>query len=520
MGKKGRTSSRNQRASVASCAICGAPCIPDIESAQKHVRCTQCGETYALVLTPVAREGWTVIDPKGNVASFDDSESARKSMPGGRLVLEPQSDPDMARAPEPERIDTPIQGTAVVEPAVARPSQPPTIRPPMEEGSDSWLVTRPPSSTAELVAEELVESLPSEVSIKALSDRADKAADSGNPVSLDDVLEMMPAPRASKAPPLPSRAPPKSPVTIPAGSLEPRAPRPSEDDEANGGPRVVVASAVAATPRIPVGLKKPVTVAQAEPEYPDDDDEPRKTASVRETLDEGQGSGRGWMIAVAVFAVLGIGFFAYARSDSAPAKPGPTPAQTTSVATTPPASAAKVVTAPSASVSAAPPASAVASTTPSAAPSASVAAPSASVASVAPAGGGGGGEPAASTAASDNPNQPIPDVLHAAHAAIRKGDAAGAQRHFERVLGRDPNNVEAIAGLGDIARAAGDTAKAKSSYEAALAKAPHYVPAQLALADIKWDTGEKSDAIARYAAIVEKLGDAAPSRAKERANQN
>lgn len=513
MGNEGRTSSGDPRATIASCAICGAPCVLDGDEAQRRVRCTQCGETYALVLARVAREGWTVIDPAGNVASFDDSESVRKSLPPGRLVLEPQSDPHMGKD---GRVDTPIQGTAAPE-RTDRSSKPPTLRPPAEA---AWPARHPPSST-ELVAEELVESLPSEVSIKSASDHADKPADSGNPVSFEDVLEMMPAPqvqpRPSKAPPLPSKAP-KAAITIPVGS--PSTDTQEEEEEAR--PPVVVAP----PPRPPAGLKKPVTVEQAEPDYArDEEDEPRKPASVRQTLDdEPPGNGRGWMIAVAIVAVLGIVFFAYSRADSTPPKPAATAPPTASSAVAnamapPPASvsAASVGAVPSASASVV--ASASASAVPSAAPSASIAAVS-GAASGGGGGGGGGGEPAPSSGGADNPNQPIADVLHAAHAAIRRGDAAGAQRQFERVLGRDPNNVEAIAGLGDIARAAGDMAKAKESYEAALAKAPHYVPAQLALADIKWDTGEKSDAIARYAAIVEKLGNAAPARAKERANPN
>jgi Tfp pilus assembly protein PilF len=111
---------------------------------------------------------------------------------------------------------------------------------------------------------------------------------------------------------------------------------------------------------------------------------------------------------------------------------------------------------------------------------------------------------------------PTNELLHRAHASLRTGDRTRAQQRFRLALAKEPTNVEAITGLGDIARAEGDLAAAREQYQRAIDRSPSYVPALLALADVTWDLGERGEAQSRYAAIVDRLGEAAPARARER----
>lgn len=111
---------------------------------------------------------------------------------------------------------------------------------------------------------------------------------------------------------------------------------------------------------------------------------------------------------------------------------------------------------------------------------------------------------------------PISELLHRAHASLREGDRRRAQQRFRLALAKDPSNVEASTGLGDIARAEGDLEAARDHYQRALERSPSFVPALVALADLEWDLGERGAAQKRYAAVFEKLGDRAPARVKER----
>ena len=59
---------------------------------------------------------------------------------------------------------------------------------------------------------------------------------------------------------------------------------------------------------------------------------------------------------------------------------------------------------------------------------------------------------------------------------------------------RNPSDSEALAGLGDVARAQGDTAGAIAAYKRALAVNPSYLPALLGLADTQWASGDRGGA--------------------------
>jgi predicted Zn finger-like uncharacterized protein len=134
-----------------------------------------------------------------------------------------------------------------------------------------------------------------------------------------------------------------------------------------------------------------------------------------------------------------------------------------------------------------------------------------------PAGGGGAG------AGGGNADQPgVPGestgAMKAAQAAIRKGDWNRARQIYEALVARNPSDSEALAGLGDVARAAGDTGGAMSAYKRALAVNPSYLPALVGLADTQWASGDRGSALRAYKDIVDRFPEGTyPSYVKTRA---
>jgi tetratricopeptide (TPR) repeat protein len=119
-------------------------------------------------------------------------------------------------------------------------------------------------------------------------------------------------------------------------------------------------------------------------------------------------------------------------------------------------------------------------------------------------GGGGGGAGAGDT---DQPAVPgaSTSAMKAAQAAIRKGDWNRARQIYEALVARNPNDSEALAGLGDVARASGDMAGAMSAYKRALAVNPSYLPALVGLADTQWASGDRGSAVRAYKDIVDRF---------------
>ncbi len=115
---------------------------------------------------------------------------------------------------------------------------------------------------------------------------------------------------------------------------------------------------------------------------------------------------------------------------------------------------------------------------------------------------------------------PLSELLRRAQGSLTEGDRRRAQQRFRLALAKDPSNVEASTGLGDIARSEGDFDAARDHYQRALERSPSFVPALLAFADMEWDLGKRSDAQKKYAALVERLGERAPARAKERKGED
>ena len=96
--------------------------------------------------------------------------------------------------------------------------------------------------------------------------------------------------------------------------------------------------------------------------------------------------------------------------------------------------------------------------------------------------------------------------LSQASAALRNGELGKAEQLFKAVLAEQPTNTEAIAGLGDVAKARRDPALAAKMYDRVLADNPSYLPAILASADQKWDSGDKSGALVLYRRLLEQAG--------------
>jgi predicted Zn finger-like uncharacterized protein len=94
-------------------------------------------------------------------------------------------------------------------------------------------------------------------------------------------------------------------------------------------------------------------------------------------------------------------------------------------------------------------------------------------------------------------------LIQRAAQATSSGDYARAETLFRAALAKSPNDTEALAGLGDVARARGNPGLAISYYERVLAQNPHYLPALGALADLKWQSGDRQGAARLYRQLLD-----------------
>jgi predicted Zn finger-like uncharacterized protein len=115
-----------------------------------------------------------------------------------------------------------------------------------------------------------------------------------------------------------------------------------------------------------------------------------------------------------------------------------------------------------------------------------------------------------SVVAEDKPSAGIPTdfraALSQAAGAVRAGDLGRAETLYSAALASQPGNVEALSGLGDVARRRGDSARAAQLYDQVLAQNPSYLPAMIASADQKWASGNRAGALLLYKRILDQVG--------------
>jgi predicted Zn finger-like uncharacterized protein len=115
-------------------------------------------------------------------------------------------------------------------------------------------------------------------------------------------------------------------------------------------------------------------------------------------------------------------------------------------------------------------------------------------------------EPRAAAAGSPAPSGDFRTRLAQAATALHGGDLSRAEQLFDSVLSEQPNNTEALSGLGDVAKQRHDPATAAKMYDRVLAQNPSYLPAILASADQKWDSGDQAGALVLYRRLLEQAG--------------
>jgi tetratricopeptide (TPR) repeat protein len=95
--------------------------------------------------------------------------------------------------------------------------------------------------------------------------------------------------------------------------------------------------------------------------------------------------------------------------------------------------------------------------------------------------------------------------MQLAAAAIKKGDFTRAGQIYQALATRNPNDSEALSGIGDVARLSGNPMGAIAAYRRAIAVNPSYLPALLGLADTEWATGDRAAALHEYGDIVDRF---------------
>jgi predicted Zn finger-like uncharacterized protein len=143
-------------------------------------------------------------------------------------------------------------------------------------------------------------------------------------------------------------------------------------------------------------------------------------------------------------------------------------------------------------------------------------APSAAANGAGPAQAGGGGF--APSGGSEPISGDTRSAMQTALQAYKKGEFERARQIYQAVVTRNPSDSEAVAALGDVARAQGDPATALTNYKHAIAINPSYLPALLGLSDTQWTSGDRAGAAHGYADIVDRFPEGTyPPYVKQRA---
>jgi tetratricopeptide (TPR) repeat protein len=101
----------------------------------------------------------------------------------------------------------------------------------------------------------------------------------------------------------------------------------------------------------------------------------------------------------------------------------------------------------------------------------------------------------------------LPTTIQAAGQAIKRGEFERAERIYQGILAMDPNDSQALTGLGDVLRLRSDPWGAIEAYQRAIKVNPSYLPAQLGLADTQWSRGDQAGAGKTYKSIVDHFPD-------------
>jgi tetratricopeptide (TPR) repeat protein len=137
--------------------------------------------------------------------------------------------------------------------------------------------------------------------------------------------------------------------------------------------------------------------------------------------------------------------------------------------------------------------------------------PAASAAPSSPEAPGQAPAPAATAITTPPAGEPIraalPTTLQAASQAINRGEFERAERIYQGIIATDPNDSQALTGLGDVLRLRSDPWGAIEAYQRAIKINPSYLPAQLGLADTQWGRGDQAGAARTYKHIVDHFPD-------------
>ncbi len=122
---------------------------------------------------------------------------------------------------------------------------------------------------------------------------------------------------------------------------------------------------------------------------------------------------------------------------------------------------------------------------------------------VAAAGGGGGG----AGGGAESPAGDYRTLNEKGHKSLASGDVGKAETYFKASLAQHPGDVDALFGLGQIARSRGEHAAAITYFQQVLNTSAGFAPARLALADEQWATGDKGAAAKNYELYLERVSE-------------
>lgn len=499
-----------------ACTSCGGAYTIEGARSSGHVllRCTSCGfeERAQLILedvtkpSPVAAAKAERTEARTETKSEAPKRSAAALLDDASPTREPRHRLSLASEP----ILPPAKQVLEAEPKPAE-AKAAAARP------DDVEMTPSGRTIAELPSDELVDAPPSTADVTkaglahiALAEDDDEpppSEDDAEPISLSDVqVVKSPTPLPPKAGEL--KTLPPSLLSAPPPTIEVRTPSKPPP-------------AVAEKETAPKERKKDAKprAAERETKTRDRETKPRERPAVRKELDEPESRGP-WTTVAAVLgmvAVVWLGARVVSGTPSSGAEARPDPNTTTGGGASS-TTAASTTTTTATAEPPAPPPSASAARVVDVPETALVSTRVDSSASAQPVVATADTPVATAAVATAAAPRNAADLLERAARARRGGDLPKARALYTQALEVHPGDVEANAGLGEVARATKDLAAAKKSFQDALATSPSYYPALLGLGDTLWELGDKGEAGRLYARVVELRGDSAPAQARERAS--